>query len=81
VRDPWCAPENRFLRGTYRARNIRTRPRLWWPSVGFGYWASGLCAVCASPCGGDMTYWYHFEEGAERMCRFCHDWAKALLSY
>jgi hypothetical protein len=89
VRDPWCAPENRFRNaenirargGTYRVRDIRTRPRLWWPSVRFSVpdWSPGACAVCDAPCWGATTYWYQFEEGRERFCRFCFEWAQAIL--
>lgn len=64
---------------SYRRRDIRTRPRLWWGSVGFGDWPTGLCAVCGETVHGDVQYFYQFEEGRERLCVYCHRWTREHL--
>jgi hypothetical protein len=63
----------------YRRRDIRTRPRIWWPAMSLGPWPAGQCSVCGVPCHEGTQYFFKFEEGRERHCRFCHDWTRKML--
>jgi hypothetical protein len=63
----------------WRRRDIRTRPRIWWPAMSLGPWPAGQCSVCGVPCHQGTQYFFQFEEGLERHCRFCHDWTRKML--
>jgi hypothetical protein len=66
---------------TYVVRDLRTRPRLWWHTEYFGPWPSGLCVVCGVPVGGLTSFWINHEDSRERLCLYCHQWAKRELSH